>query len=791
MNKILYLCFFCPLLLILIGCKSTVDINGRTETFLNKNWYFQQGVQVNESEWEQVHLPHTPKIEPLVVNDQWQGVSWYKKPLLANKLKNDQNHFLKFEGVMQEATVWVNGTLVKKHFGGYLPFVVDLTDHITHENDNEILIKVVNTDNPTIPPGKPLKDLDFNTYGGIYRNVHLISTNKTYITDAVAAQKVNGGGVLVHFDSISKSIAKGIVKIHVKNTSSKNETVKALVTFLDHNGNRHSFSSPKVVVAKGTDKHIVQSVAITDPTLWSPDAPNLYAVDAQIVSSNNTRTLDQVHFKTGIRKIELNKNGFFLNGKKQFITGTNRHQEYPYVGYAISDNANYRDAFKIKQAGFDFVRLSHYPQTKSFLNACDELGLMVMNCIPGWQFFEEGAFEENAYKDIRDFIRNDRNHPSVIFWENSLNESGMSDAFMQNANRIAKEELPYDDIYTAGWLDHPSYDLFIPARQHNGPPFYWNNYSNNNRKIFIAEYGDWEYYAHNAGFHQKEFKNLKSEERTSRQLRAHGEKRLLQQALNYQDAFNSNLKGAHTIGHANWLMFDYNRGYADDLEASGISDIFRIPKFAYYFYKSQKTPKKAAFSDPMVYIANHWNKQSSLSVKVYSNCEEVALYLNDTLIGKQKGAKNHFSDALKHPPIVFNIPTYQKGTLTAKGFIKDKVVATHRVTTALEPARLQLEIDTSGKPLASGEDDMVFLYAKILDKNNTLVKEATNEVTFLILENQQAKIIGPQKINAEAGVASALLRTHFTNDKIVLNAKAKNLAADTLKIFTTKSGYIK
>ena len=767
--------FFYPFiaLVALLSCshnQTPEKVMLRERVDFGNDWLFQKGTDTIPNQWESIRLPHTAHVEPLVVNNQWQGVSWYKKDFKVNPDKIQKKHFVYFEGIMQEARVWVNGKELVQHKGGYLPFTIDLTEELEVKGNNQIVVRVMNTDNSAIPPGKPLKDLDFNYYGGIYRNAFLFTTNDVYITDGVHAGIPNGGGIGVKFDNVKELSAEGYVKTHVQNDSHQEKKITVALTF-SHEGKKiQEIASKEIVIGANTAKHIEQSISIDTPALWSPEHPNMYEIQATIYADG--KPIDTKLLKTGIRSIALTEQGFFLNGKKRFINGTNRHQEYPYIGNALSDNAQYRDAYKIKQAGFDFVRLSHYPHAEAFMDACDELGLMVMNCIPGWQYYEEGEFAENSFQDIRDMVRRDRNHPSVIFWENSLNESGMSERYIVEANNVLDEELPYKDTFSAGWMDHPAYDLFIPARQHAAAPYYWNDYEKEGRKILIAEYGDWEYYAQNAGFNQKEFKGLKDEERTSRQLRGHGEIRLLQQALNFQEAFNSNLKGKNTIGHANWLMFDYNRGYSDNLESSGISDIFRIPKFSYYFYQSQKPPYLDDFSHPMVYIANYWQKDSPINVKVFSNAEEVELYLNDKLVERKKAGTTKLSDSLAFPPFTFKMSNYEPGTLKAIAYIKGEKVAEHSVTTPKVPVEIQL---------ASSADDVVFVYAQIVDENNTLVPNANNRVTFEVI-GDNAEIIGPNDISAEAGIATVLLKLHTPHSTIRINAFTEGLPVTSLDL---------
>jgi len=331
-------------------------------------------------------------------------------------------------------------------------------------------------------------------------------------------------------------------------------------------------------------------------------------------------------------------------------------------------------------------------------------------------------------------------------------------------NEIAKSLLK-GQSFTAGWTDHPSYDLFIPARQHAQAPNYWNQYKNSIRPLFIAEYGDWEYYAQNAGFNQTQFSDLKTSERNSRHLRGASEQALLQQAYNFQEASNSNRKGPNTIGEANWVCFDYNRGYSPDLEASGIYDITRLPKFAVDFYRSQQ---KLDTKHPELSIASHWNTASSLNVTVYSNCPQVALYLNDSLIAKKVATPNTASDHLAHPPYLFEIKKYQPGKLKAIAYdSKQKPLTSTIVQTSGKPVQITLVLDTLLYGIDTTKADLIFVRAKLLDANGTVVPTNEYKVIFSVVA-QDAGLMSPSIQPLEAGIASALLRTEAPQTEIII-----------------------
>ena len=443
---------------------------------LNGDWRFLRdetadsfAVDLDDSGWSEIVVPHTPRLESLPLVDgtastaQWEGTCWYRRRIAVGSEARGRRVFLIFEGAMNVADVWLDGVHLGQHLGGYLPFGFDISDHVEPGRDHVLAVRLDNRHDPTTGP-QPLALLDFNLYGGIYRDVRLLVKGRLYITHPILADKTGSGGVFVQFPRVSAAEAEVRVQTHVKNADVGERRFRVHSSLIDGAGDVvMAATSDEITLASDADIEVVQTMLVDSPALWSPRQPSLYALRTELLDRD--RVVDEETTRVGIRRIEISTGRFSINGEPMYLRGTNRHQEYPYLGYAVSNAAHYRDAVKIKEAGFDFVRLSHYPHASAFLDACDELGMVVMDSIPGWQYFNAApAFAEVQYENCRRMLRRDRNHPSVVLWEVSLNESEMPPDFISRAHQIAHAEYPGDQCFTCGWKD--GYDVLLQARQH-------------------------------------------------------------------------------------------------------------------------------------------------------------------------------------------------------------------------------------------------------------------------------------------------------------------------------------
>lgn len=729
--------------------------------------------QLSMGNWEKINLPHTPFVEPLVVLHQWQGICYYCKILNVSKKEIDKQLWLEFEGAMHLADVWVNGQHLIQHSGGYTPFVVDVTGMLHADRGNEILVRLDNRNNPLIPPGKPLETLDFCYYGGLYRDVNLIVKHPVHITHPIMANEVAGGGIFVTYPYVSKQEAEIKVKTQVSNKVGTQRHLTIRHTLYEWSkkkgrGKKVALVESPLVLAAGTTQHHTQQFTVNNPKLWYPDSPALYVLRTEVMDGRKVTDCEDT--RIGIRRIEMTREkGFVINDKPLKLEGSNRHQEYPYVGNAISDQAQYRDMYQIRDNGFNTVRLGHYPQDPSVLEACDELGLLVIEPIPGWQFFNKAqGFVDHTYKDIRDLIRRDRNHPSVIMWETTLNESWPPKSWKDQAVRIAHEEFPGDQCYTSG--DTYGYDGFDVC--YNDWKEGYNRPNTTSKPGFIREYYDYEFGGHYS---------------TTRVTRGDGDYALMQNAWNAQ--WSHNRYRAYypwTIGGAVWSMYDYNRGCCDNICYSGLADLFRLPKFGLLYFRTQMKEGTFTPAGPMTYevfINSHWLEGSSDTLQVYGNVDEVKLQLNGRVIARQypddKPSTSEYvsrpdggnAENIDFPPFTFFNVNWERGELKAIGYKDGKAVAEHVVRTPGAVEAMDITYFESG--VSASCRDLLIVYVNLKDLQGTgCFGENNREVKLEVLQGGELR--GPATIKAEAGVASFLVAT-TDSPMLVLKAVSGNL----------------
>lgn len=767
---------------------------GRQVYNFNEGWRFFLGdvengasSDLDDSQWEVVCAPHSVRLEPAEASGcrNYQGICWYRKHFTVPSDLSGKIISVHFEAIMGKQKIFVNGRLVKEHLGGYLPININLSELGIKAGD-KCLIAVMadNSDDKDYPPGKKQTALDFAYHGGMYRDVWLIGKSPIHITDAIERNQVGGGGVFLHYDNISEKSADVFVDVDIENRLDNNTKTTVIARIKDADG--------KVIRTMKQTKSITQSSvfrlqsSIKSPHLWSPEKPYLYQVEIQVLSGTNV--IDGGMVRMGIRKAEFRgKDGFWLNGKPYHqLVGGNRHQDFAYVGNAVPNSQQWRDAKRLKEAGMTIIRAAHYPQDPSFMDACDELGLFIIVPTPGWQYWnKDPKWGELVHQNTREIIRRDRNHPCVLMWEPILNETRYPKDFALQALQITKEEFPYPgrpvaaaDMNSEGVKE--KYDVLYDWADNIG-----KNTLDTDKCIFTREWGEYvdDWYAHNA---------------INRAARPWGEKAMLTAAMSLADTYGMMYRGQRQfIGGCQWHPFDHQRGYHPDAYLGGIYDAFRQKKYAFEMFRSQSS------ETPMVFIANEMMQYSEPDVTVFSNCDSVRL----TAFEGEKVATlpvKHDAEGTPHSPVVFKgfwdfwqarsfsytKRNWEKVSLLAEGIVNGKVVCSEKKMPSRRSTKIILYADEMGKNLVADGSDFIVVVAEITDDNGNVRRNAREHVTFTV--EGEGRIIDDGRIMAnprlvEWGSAPILVRSTHQAGTIRIIARSTFEGAyaptsDTLEI---------
>jgi len=756
--------------------------SGREVYNFNVGWRFYKGniqgaeqTNFDDSKWDVVSTPHTVQLMPAEASGgrNYQGIAWYRKHFTVDKALDGKLINIYFEAAMGKSVVYLNGKKITEHLGGYLPFSIELTEHGIKAGDKCLIaVSVDNSNDKSYPPGKPQTTLDFTYHGGIYRDVWMIATSKVHITDPNKVNKTAGGGVLIQNSDISKRKAEITISTDVANASNNSQAVIIENKITDKNGKTLKTVKSNLQLKPNESKQSQQKITLDNPVLWYPDAPYLYNVETRILARNGN-SLDGGVTRIGVRKVEFKgTDGLWLNGEPaDKLIGGNRHQDFAYVGNAVPNSQHWKDAKKLRDAGCRVVRVAHYPQDPSFMDACDELGVFVIVATPGWQYWNKDPnFAELIYADIRNMIRRDRNHPSVLMWEPILNETRFPLEFSLKAQQITHEEYPG----SACVADHHSAGVAENFEVVYGWP---KDVGNFKQCIFTREFGenvdDW--YAHNTN---------------NRASRSWGENALLVQSLQLAKAYNEMYpESRQFIGGALWHPFDHQRGYHPDPYWGGIMDAFRQPKYSYYMFKSQvpaNLDHPLMETGPMVFIAHEISPFSSPDVTVFSNCDEVRLivYGKDTLTQKvpreKYGMPNppvtfkdvyHFNEMRVYPYVE---KQWQKVSFVAEGLIDGKVVCSTKKMPSRRSTKLRLSVDNVGQQLIANGSDFIPVICEVTDDEGNVRRLAKERIFFTV--EGEGEIIGDDIIGAnprevEFGSAPVLIRSTLNVGKIKVSAR--------------------
>lgn len=762
----------------------------------------------DDKEFSTVDIPHINKEIPYNYFDEkmYQFVSCYRKSfkLPADFHKNGKRVLLHFEGAANYAVVCVNGKKAGEHKGGYTPFVFDVTELIS-KDENVIAVMLDSTERNEIPPFGNM--VDYLVYGGIYREVWIEAVDETRIDNVfVRTPDVLGAKKLMKIDVTFSSHVKGDLSLEL--TDANGEVV-----------------AKKTCAADGKIIRIHWKVG--NVKLWELDSPNLYFLKVKFAG-------DEVTERFGFRIAEFTRSGFYLNGNHIKLMGLNRHQSYPYVGNAMPASAQEADAELLKyKLGCNLVRTAHYPDSIHFLDKCDEIGLLVFTEMPSWQFLGEGEWRENCLANIKGMVERDRNHPSVILWGVRVNEGQDCDEFYTETNALA-HSLD-DSRQTGGVRNFPRSHLLENV-------YTYNDFSHSGGKIALLPpwlvCGNAPYLVTENNGHMFPTKMFDRESlRTEHALRH----------TRVQDKSYGNDRISGAIG---WCMADYNThkdfGSGDRICYHGVTDMFRVPKLAASVFASQQDDGVVMESSSSMDIGDYPGGIIGLTY-IFTNCDYIKVFKNGKYTSTVFPEDSKFKN-LPHPPVSpvdFLGDALEKDEgldkITAK-YLKKALVAAGQYGYIMPPQhyieiaiaflhgrfKIQQMVDLVTKYFANwGNEQVTYSFEGYKDNmlvktitrtavkstdftaipdKTTLTEDVTYDVTRieLVAHDQNgnrlpycneslsvkidgpAKVIGPESFSLIGGVRAFWVRTTGKSGKVNITVSSETMGTETVSLEAVK-----
>jgi beta-galactosidase len=730
---------------------------GRIILPINRKWRYSPVIDIaarerdfDDSSFARVTVPHTNLRVPWHSFDEksYDFVSLYRRRFRLPAEARRRRIFVDFEGVMTASAVWLNGVRLGEYKGGFTPFSFELTSHIDFDRDNVLAVEVDSSERPDIPPFG--NEVDYLTFGGIYREVSLRIVSPTFIENIFAQPRdvLSGSPTLdvqCFIESANKALEAGL-------------SLEAAL----YDGERQLAKTTQELAAGEDEGNVPRTLHLKNLGgigLWNLRTPKLYRVEVRLL--RGAALLDHDTRRIGFREARFTPQGFSLNGTVVKLRGLDRHQTFPWVGQAMPGRVQRRDAVILrKNLRCNIVRTSHYPQSRHFLDACDEIGLLVLEEIPGWQHIGDQAWQDIAVDNVSRMVRRDWNHPSIILWGVRINESRDNHDFYTRTNAIAHQLDPtrqtggiryfqesefLEDVFTMndfGWpLKPPNHPLYLNT----------------------------EFVGHT--YPTKTIDNIERlREHTIRHARVH-------------DQLASNPQYAGGIG---WCAFDYNThsnfGSGDRICYHGVTDIFREPKPAAGFYRSQCDPDEEIVLVPSFHWARGDESIGFTKALVSSNCDHLKFYVSGTLVAEADPDRQQFAH-LKYAPFSADLSNIRAGwgDLRIDGYIQGKLVISRTLSgKGIDQKFTLLPDDTT---LAADGADTTRVVLRVTDEFGAIRPFAADAIRFEL--TGPAELIGDNPFALIGGTGAIWIRATEQPGTVSLTAHHPNLGAQQVELEIT------